>query len=237
MTTWDSKKLWLKVKLFVDKANEHSQSSPDFAFWTALSLECLARSALTAIHPALNADPRDAENLLFAFGYDLTASPRSLPAHSVYLRLEKTTKNFGKQQRELCEFVALMRNAHLHTAELPYENLAPSKWLPRYYETVQILNAPMKKSMSGFLGPEIAKSALQLIKTLNAKTIGTVKSKISAHTKVFEEKSDQEQKKLKDAAALATFALRGGEVARRCPSCKASGALTGGKSKGILGKI
>jgi hypothetical protein len=112
MSSWDSNEFWLKAKMFADTANEHDQASSEFAFWTSLSLECLARSALTFVHPALNADPRDPDNLLYAFGYQITASPRSLPAHSVYLRLEKILTDFGKPQRELCEFVALHTLAH-----------------------------------------------------------------------------------------------------------------------------
>jgi hypothetical protein len=231
MTTWDSDKLWLKAKLFVDKANEHDQASSDFAFWTALSLECLARSALTAIHPALNADPRDAENLLYAFGYKLTASPRSLPAHSVYLRLEKTVKDFRKQHRELCDFVALLRNAHLHTADLPYENLTTAKWLPRYYETVKVLNAFLEKDISEFLGSDVAKSASELIKALNAELLSVVRKKIAEHNKLFLKKPSAEQKKLKEAAEVATIILNSGEVTRSCPSCGADGTLSGNKVK------
>jgi predicted RNA-binding Zn-ribbon protein involved in translation (DUF1610 family) len=231
MSIWDSEKLWMKAKIFIDRANEHDHSSTDFAFWTALSLECLARSALTSIHPVLNADPRDDENLLYGVGYQITAKPRSLPAHSVYLRLEKTVKKFGKQQRELCEFVALLRNAHLHTAELPYENLMPAKWLPRFYETVMVLNEFLGKEMSDFLGPEIANSALQLIGALNAKIVGSVKSKIAAHAKVFTSKSNQEQEELLLAAKAAKVILGAGEASRQCPACGGDGTLTGSKVK------
>jgi predicted RNA-binding Zn-ribbon protein involved in translation (DUF1610 family) len=231
MSSWDSNKLWLKAKLFIDRANEQDQSSPEFAFWTALSLECLARSALTYIHPALNADPREDTNLLYAFGFNLTAKPRSLPAHSVYLRLEKTIDGFGKPQRELCEFVALLRNAHLHTADLPFENLAPSKWLPRFYETVKVLNEFVKKSMEDFLGHEIAQSASELIKALNEELLGAVKSKIAAHKKVFDEKTKEEQEALYQAAAVATMIPNTGETTETCPSCGATGLLSGTKVK------
>lgn len=123
MKSWDPAALWLKAKQFVDRANESEQSSTEFALNSAFALECLARAALTHIHPVLNADPRDDLNLLYGCGFDLTANPRSLPAHSVYLRLEKIVNGFGKMQRELCEFVALQRNGYLHTAQLPYDNL------------------------------------------------------------------------------------------------------------------
>ena len=50
MQSWDSDGLWKKAKLFIDSASEHDHASPEFAFFAALSLECLGRSALTKIH-------------------------------------------------------------------------------------------------------------------------------------------------------------------------------------------
>ena len=231
MTAWDSDNLWLKAKFFIDRANEFDQASSDFAFWSALSLECLARSALTSIHPALNADPREDLNLLYPFGFELTSKPRSLPAHSVYIRLEKVIEEFSKRHRECCDFVALLRNAFLHTAELPYENLATSKWLPRYYDTVNVLNRFMKKQMSDFLGPEVAGSAIELILALNEERLGAVKSKIAAHAKVFEGKSKEEQVKLLQVGKILAPTLELGEVVRSCPSCGGDGILSGDKVK------
>ena len=231
MDAWDSEKLWLKAKLFIDKANAHDQASVEFAFWSALSLECLARSALTHIHPALNADPREDVNLLYGFGFTLTSQPRSLPAHSVYLRLEKTIDGFGKPQRELCDFLALLRNAHLHTAELPYENLTPSHWLPRFYDTVKVLSDFLGKEVSDFLGDEVAASAGQLIKALSEEIVGAVKSRITAHKKVFESKSEEERKAALQAAEVATMAIHSGEESRSCPACGAKGTLYGAKVK------
>ena len=231
MSTWDSGEFWLKAKLFIDRANEYDQASSDFAFWSALSLECLARSALTRIHPALNADPRDDVNLLYGFGFELSANPRSLPAHSVFLRLEKTVKGFGKPHRELCDFVALLRNAHLHTTELPYENLTPTKWLPRFYDTIRILNEFVGKSLEDFLGEEVAPSAVELIKALNDELLGAVKSKIVAFKKVFESKTEEERNRLKQAAELTVRTWRSGEKVRVCPACGSKGVLSGTKVK------
>src|SRR5688572_19030289 len=125
MKAWDSKGYWLKAKYFMDKANDIGPKDKEFPFWSALALECLARAALTRIHPALNADPRQDTNLLAAFGFEVSAQPKSIPAHSVFLRLEKIIDQFGKTQRELCDFVSLLRNQHVHSAEMPYENLNP----------------------------------------------------------------------------------------------------------------
>jgi hypothetical protein len=221
----------MKAKLFVDRANEHDQASQMFAFWSALSLECLARAALTHVHPALNADPREDVNLLYGFGFELTAKARSLPAHSVYIRLEKIVQKFGKSHRELCEFVALQRNAYVHTSDLPYENLSTAKWLPRFYETAMVLNEFVGKGLVDFLGDEVAASAVALIKTLNEELIGAVKSKISAHAKVFKAKSAAESKALSDASLAATLSLAFGQQAAKCPACGSNGIITGMKVK------
>lgn len=227
MTAWNSEKLWLKAKLFIDEANQHDNNSTMFAFWSALSLECLARSALTHIHPALNADFRNHENLLYGFGFQITAQPRSLPAHSVYIRLELAINDFGKRHRELCDFVALNRNAHLHTADLPFENLTPAKWLPRFYETAKVLNEYIGKNLLAFLGDDVSSSAEKLIKSLNKGILSSVMAQIAKHGKAFQSKSEDEQKQLIEASRLDFFVQGTGD----CPACGARGALSGEKVK------
>jgi hypothetical protein len=227
MSSWDPKQLWLKAKRFADIANEHDQTSPEFAFHSALALECLARAALTHVHPALNADPRDDTNLLYGFGIEVTGSPRSLPAHSVYIRLEKIIRAFGRPHRELCDFVALQRNAYLHTSELPYDNLSPKKWLPRYYETAQILNEHMGKALADYVGVETAAAASGLIASLNEASLKAALKKISTFKQLWEMKTDSEKEDLTKTAATATLRLAFGEVVANCPSCGCSGTLKG----------
>jgi hypothetical protein len=230
MQSWDSDGLWKKAKLFMDSANEYDHSSGEFAFFAALSLECLGRSALTKVHPVLNADPRDDANVLFACGYAF-AKPRSLPAHSVFIRLEKIIDDFQKQHRELCEFLALQRNAHVHTADLPYENFSTDKWLARFYETVAVIHAFLGKSLDQFLGSQGAKMANELIKTLNANVLSAVKKKIAAHQNVFEAKPAAEREKLLEAAS-SVFAMPSyNQNACKCPACGGQGIITGQRFK------
>lgn len=230
MQSWNSEGLWKKSKLFMDRASEHEHASSEFAFFAALALECLGRSALTKVHPVLNADPREDANVLYACGYAF-AKPRSLPAHSVYIRLEKIVDPFQKQHRELCEFLALQRNAHVHTADLPYENLGTDKWLARFYETVAILHNFIGKPLDHFLGKQGAGMASELIKTLNEGVLSAVKAKIAAHHKVFEAKSGEEKKKLLDATS-SIFAMPSyNQHSYKCPACGAQGTITGAKFK------
>ena len=68
MAMWDTNDLWLKANVFIDKANTLDHNEPDFGLWSALALELLGRAALSNIHPALNADPKDERNLFYALG-------------------------------------------------------------------------------------------------------------------------------------------------------------------------
>ena len=219
MQSWDSEGLWKKAKLFMDSANESEHASSEFAFFAALAIECLGRSSLTKVHPVLNADPREDANVLYACGYSF-AKPRSLPAHSVFIRLEKIIDSFQKQHRELCEFLALQRNAHVHTADLPYENLKTDKWLARFYETVAVLHDFLGKPLDQFLGKQGAKMASELIKTLNESVLSAVKTKIAAHGNVFEAKSADEKKTLLDAASSVFAAPSHNQHSSACPACR-----------------
>jgi hypothetical protein len=224
---WDSNALWLKAKAYISRANEHSHESPDFAFWSSLSLELLARAALTKIHPTLNADPREDVNLLYACGFAVTQQPKSLPVHAVFLRLEKTVEGFGKVQRELCDYVSLLRNEELHTAELAFDNLKASKWLPRFYDVCKILCAHLGKSLEDFVGSQVGPSAQQLIAALDKEVESSVKGKIAAHAKVFSGKPAEEQNKLRTLADARSRILPYSATARECPACKSKGVLRG----------
>jgi hypothetical protein len=230
MQAWDSEGLWKKAKLFMDSASEYDHAAAEFAFFAALAIECLGRSALTKVHPVLNADPREDANVLYGCGYAF-AKPRSLPAHSVYLRLEKIIDPFQKHHRELCEFLALQRNAHVHTADLPYENLGTEKWLARFYDTVAVLHVFLGKPLAQFLGNQGAAMAAELIKTLNEGVLSAVKAKIAAHKKVFEAKPADEQLKLKEAVSSILASSNPNQHTSTCPACGAKGKLTGMRFK------
>lgn len=151
---WTSESLWLKAKTYMDRAVAKEQSDSEFPLLSSLSLELLARAALTKVHPALNADPQDYTNLLYAFGYNIK-EPRSIPLHSVFIRLEKLVAGFSKPQRDFCEYMALLRNQELHTGELAFDNLKSSKWLARFYEVTKVLCLFLDKTLEDYLGEEL----------------------------------------------------------------------------------
>jgi hypothetical protein len=149
---------------------------------------------LTSIHPALNADPEDEGlHLLYGFGYELKGQPKSFPIHSVFLRLQKILpQEFTKPRREFCDYFSNLRNQELHTSELPFESLSETKWLARYYDVCEVLCKHLGKALPDLFGEE-ADSAQALIRALKAEKMSSVKSKIAAHKKVFEEKRPDEK--------------------------------------------
>lgn len=231
MAMWDADALWLKAKTFIDKANSLDHANADFGLWSALALELLARAALSHIHPALNADQRDEQNLFYALGFRLVEQPRSLPAHSVYLRLEKLLDGFGQPRRVFCDYMALQRNVDLHTGELAFARVNAGTWLPRFYSACKVLGESMGKTLVDFLGAAVGASAEQVVAAfLNAQE-KTVKDKVSAHKNAFESLLPEERAKLAEEAERRTAMLRLGSVRRACPACGSSGVLTGGLIK------
>ncbi len=230
---WNYEDLYLKAKVYIDRANENEHSSSQFPFWSALALELLARASLAKIHPVLNADPKELNNILHALGYDTTGSPRSIPVHAVYLRLEKVLPNYGREHRALCDYMAVLRNEEIHTGGVPFEDLKESSWLPRFYEVCKILCTHLGYQLDAFLGAELAESADELIKTLNQEILSKVKNKIQKHATEFRTNSQEEQERNELRETLARTQLLGitksltDAIAQQCPACESDGIMRG----------
>lgn len=136
---WDSEQYYQKAKLYMDRANSFEHNQMEFPLWSSLAIEMLARAALTSVHPVLNADPREPDNLFHALEIESKKQPKSIPYHAVLKRLEVIVESFGETQRQLCDYLGYLRNDELHSAELAFERLPESKWLPRYYEVCLVL--------------------------------------------------------------------------------------------------
>jgi hypothetical protein len=227
MAMWDADALWLKAKVFIDKANALDHGNPDFGLWSSLALEFLGRAALSRIHPALNADPKNEENLFYALGIFLVEQPRSIPAHSVSARLGKLTPGFGKSQTAVFDYMALRRNVELHTGDLGFAGISTGTWLPGFYSACKVLCDSMGKTLADFLGPEAGAAAETIVAAFANAQEKAVKDKVSRHKKEFEAKPAEEQSKLKEEAERRTTMLRLGAVPHDCPACGSKGILTG----------
>jgi len=225
--SWDWNAFYLKSKLFLERANAHEHAKDEFPFWSALGLELLARAALIKVHPSLNADPRQPENLLYALGYKVTGTPKSVELKAVLARLQHVVPDFGKSQAEVCELLAIRRNEELHGSDLSFALLKESEWLPRYYQTAEVLCKFLGKDLADWLGPETAAAARKMIKSLKAKTQKLTKTKVSEHAKRFKSKPKQERAALAAQAAAQAALAQPDTVAVDCPACKSKALLAG----------
>jgi len=226
---WDAEQYWLKAIRYTEIASQIERDEWERPFWLSLSLEFLARGALTKVHPVLNADPQDdGANILYAFGTEIKGQPKSLPIHAVLLRLEKLfPEKFTKLRREFCDYFSNLRNQEVHTSELPFEGLSEKKWLARYYDVCDTLCFIQDRKLAQLVGEEEAESAAKLIGTLKSDKLSAVKSKIAAHAKVFGEKTATDRKKLADEQATLAGAWVGTAARTTCPACKSAAKIAG----------
>lgn len=228
MSMWDWEALWLKAKKFIDKANDEDRDDPDFGVQSALALELLGRSALSHIHPTLNADPKQESNLFHALGLPAEQQPRSIPAHSISARLEKFIAGFeAKPHRTVFDYLILQRNIDLHTGDVPFANTAVDKWLPQFYVTAKTLCESLGKTLKDLLGDEVGEAAEKMVSAFATAQEKAVKDRISQHRKEFEAKPEEERVTLAKEAEQETRRLRIGSRRQKCPACGSGGALKG----------
>jgi predicted RNA-binding Zn-ribbon protein involved in translation (DUF1610 family) len=227
MAMWDTEALWLKARTYIDKANALEHDNPDFGLSSALALEFLGRAALSHIHPALNADPKDEKNLFYSLGLQLVEQPRSIPLHSVSARLENFIPAFVKPQRTVFDYMALRRNVELHTGDLGFVGVHADSWLPRFYAACKVLCESMGKTLADLFGGKVGSAAEKIVAAFANAQEKTVKDRISKHAKEFAAKPAEERKKLAEEAEARTMMLPLGRVAHDCPACGSQGILAG----------
>src|SRR5260370_25428076 len=114
MSDWSQEGLWAKAKLYVQRALAESRLEPMFPFWSFLSLELLARAALSYVHPTLLAVP-EGDHLLHALGISVSRTLRSVPAKTVFLRCNKVVTGFTQEEFDTCIEFLKIRTTQLHT--------------------------------------------------------------------------------------------------------------------------
>lgn len=218
---WDSEGYWLKAKVYINRANKFGPKEWEHPFWSALSLELLARAALTKVHPVLNADPQnEGANILHALGFEIKGHPKAIPVHAVIVRLGQVIKGFDKPHKIFCEYFFLIRNEELHTSELPYLGLNLGKWQARYYDTCKVLCESLNKTLEDFLGDkELSKAAEKIIKTAKSQKIGKVKKMVSDLKKTYDGKTSKQKDQLLKESIEWTRFLKSNEIRVKCPAC------------------
>jgi len=233
---WSSDACLQKSKYYLQLMEDLTADEWQFGFWSALSLELLARAALAHISPSLLADLRDWRNIEYSLGRAPTAKkfkPRSIPTAEVLLRLKEMIPEFTEEIQGFCSQHADKRNSELHTGELAFASYKTSLWLPKFYLSCRVLLASMGQQLSDFVGD--ADAAEALIVSLSEAAAMAVTQDIAAYARVWQDKTAEE----KDEASLAAmnWALRQSGHRVECPACKSHALIHGTPSGSVIRKL
>ncbi|MFO1127869.1 MAG: hypothetical protein U1E66_05460 [Rhodospirillales bacterium] len=179
---WSEEALFNKARLYLEKMDSNTAEDWQYGFWSALSLEFLARAALAHISPVLLADKQNWRNLTYALGSDPTAkkfSPTSIATKEVFVRLRELVPSFNDDVSNFCAQHSDRRNTELHTGGLAFVSLGTSQWLPKYYFALKVLLESMCKELSDCVSdPEAAQAMIDASDDAAAKA---VQQQIEAH--------------------------------------------------------
>ena len=220
---WSEASLFNKAKLFVQQMESHSDTLLA-GIWSALTLELLARAALSHISPVLLAGDRNWRNITYALEKEPTIGnfrPRSIQSKELFDRIHELIPSFTEEVHLFCMRQAERRNTELHSGDLAFEKSAD--WRPRFYQACEILVESMDRKLTDFVSDiAIAKKMIESLKDTAAKSVN---QDINAHKIVWSNKTEEERREAsRDAQARAT-SDRGHRV--ECPACSSKALVQG----------
>lgn len=227
---WSTESLYSKAKLYAQRAHDEPVDSALFGFWMSLSLELLARSALAQIHPVLIADPREPDNIQYAFGIIPKNVPKSLQAKGIFARCSVFIVGFTDKMSVHCLIMAERRNSELHSGAAAFEEIDNSKWLPATYEAMEILLKHLNRNFTDFLGQSHGAVAVETLKDRRDSIIREVQEKLAAARKLYAELGPEwiAQRSASVAAGMDDW-LKKSRLRRKCkcPACANDAVISG----------
>jgi len=225
----DPDALYLKAERYIQQMDAFDSDDWEYALWSSLALEFLARAALANVSPALIADSNKSWSSLYhALGFAPTEerfSPKSIAITEVFKRLTSVLPNFAKEYESFGVQHTGRRNAELHSGELAFDGVKGSSWQPRFYQTCEVLLASMGVTLKDFLGEDEANVATQLIAAAIDDGAKAVRGEVDAHKKVWLAKTFEERETLNTQAAVWATRHAGHRV--DCPACTSNGLVWG----------
>ncbi len=235
-SAWSAQALYDKAQRYVQQMAALDSDGWEYALWSSLSLELLARAALANVSPALlaehggvNANSPKWSNLYHSLGFqplDEKFSPRSIAISEVFKRLggilstelPKELENFGIEHTG-------RRNAELHSGELAFEGLKLSVWQPKYYRICHVLLNSMGISAADYFGEEEAEAAAKVMAAYADESAKAVLGDVDAHKKAWADVVPMA--KAAQAAIATNWALRHIGHRVECPACGSTALVKG----------
>ncbi|RDV11009.1 hypothetical protein DXK94_07560 [Arthrobacter sp. RT-1] len=229
--SYDHESLWLKAKLFLNRAmdDDGSRSFDEQALWASLALELLAKAALCKVSPVLIAEPtEDGKNVLAAAGLG-GADPvfTSVRATTIFVRCKRAFPPFNADKAKK---IALSRNEYLHGGGIGFGVIPADNWWADFWSVASILVDAQDKTIAELVGATREGQAASYLARNKTYMADRLESLISRAQQRFAQKEQgnlppREQKQWRSAAAL--IAEMDYSVNEACPACGNEGTLEG----------
>lgn len=227
--SWDPEALYLKAERYVQRMSALDSDDWEYALWSSLSLEFLARAALANVSPALLAETdKSWSSLYHALGFTPTEekfAPKSIAISEVFRRLTAILPDFTKEHESFGIRHTGRRNAELHSGEPAFDGIKGSTWQPHFYQTCDILLASMGMTLQDFVGKDEAAVAKKLVAAAADDSAKAVKGEVEAHRKVWLAKGEEERTTL--GAQASVWATRQSGHRVDCPACASRALVVG----------
>ena len=230
---YDHEALWLKAKLFLNRAmDDDGRSFEEQALWASLALELLAKAALARVSPLLIAEPsEDGTNLLIASGLvEGEARFITVKAKTLYARCQSAFRPFSSSEALL---ITASRNEYLHGADPGFTQLPASPWWSRYWPLATVLVTAQERHLEELVGMD----RLGAVEAYLAQS----KEHIKHQTEMLIERAAQRLQQFKAGTLPARIAAQWspGRLSgtagmsfsenERCPACGDTGGLLEGE--------
>ena len=228
-SAWDPQALFDKATRYIQQAQDIEVDEWDYALWSSLSLELLARAALANISPVLLADSgKGWAHLYNALGYEPIESrysPRSIYISEVFRRLETILPEFTKEHESFGNLHTGRRNSELHSGEMGFDGVKASTWQPRFYQCCEVLLTSMGMRLEDFVGSDEATVATAMINAAADESAKAVQGEIHAFATTWKSKPESDRTTLADQAVVWASRQAGHRV--QCPACGSAALVFG----------
>lgn len=223
---WSVAALLGKARLYSERMHSTEPNRAEYALWSAIALELLARAALANVSPVLLADEKNWRNISYALGETTTAkkfNPTSIGIKEVFARLSELDPRVTQEIINFCASHLDRRNSEVHTGELAFFRYDSSVWLPKFYQASEVLLSSVGERAETFFAN--AGQIRDLIDSLSDQAAQSVRQDIAAYAKVWKDKAELERERLAQQAG--TWATRHNGHRVTCPACGCPALVSG----------
>ena len=240
-TAFSSNALLQKSKVYISRGLQAKEqgSLDEYQLWASLALELLGKSSLSAIHPALVADPSHFQSLFAACGHELSPDVKTIAAKTLFERLSHVSKDFDRRIQGFCLQMALRRNSEIHSGESPFSAMAIEAWEAKFWHAAFTILQMQEKDLDEWLGSKEAAAPKETLRATRDAIEMMVSTRIEHAREDFEQRYknlDKRNEILEESQNLRPWEhsqefsfLLDTHIASECPACHGLGVLGGSK--------